>query len=256
MIRTDEIAVCFSGVSGDESDWVIQRVKNQLPYDTFFATWQGKKVPKGAANCHFFPEPKYDYHNLLETKIKPNCEKWRRSATPPAPGRKGGTWHKKENYEKVSTNSKQILCHFYLLNTLPKKYKLIVKIRYDLMLTSKISFDKYLQKAQEGIVIGFAGSLVGAGGPSCKFNEHKIGCDCGKCGDWVLFDHMIFHARHKMHDGVERLFLEKNLLGAEWGWHQVLCDWWGGTCKDYIRVEGGTQLVRDALWNRDNWEKF
>ena len=100
MIRTDEIAVCFSGVSGDESDWVIQRVKKQLPYDTFFATWQGRKVPECATNCHFFPEPKYDYHNLLETKIKPNCDKWRKSATPPAPGRKGEPGTKKEIMKK------------------------------------------------------------------------------------------------------------------------------------------------------------
>ena len=99
MIRAEEVAVCFSGLARAEHEWVIERTKKILPYDTFFSTWEGYTVPRNISDCKLFPEPKYDYHNLIETKTKPDCMLWKKYTTPPPPHRTSGEkmWGPKKN---------------------------------------------------------------------------------------------------------------------------------------------------------------
>ena len=59
----------------------IQIAQEVFPYDFFYMQWKGYDQPE-VANCQFFDEPIYDYHNLLETKYKPDCHIWRRYTRP------------------------------------------------------------------------------------------------------------------------------------------------------------------------------
>ena len=64
--------------------------------------------------------------------------------------------------------------------------------------------------------------------------------DCNRCPGPYLWDHVIFHPRHKLQN-VEEEFRNKNLMGAEWGWYQILHAQWHD--NNYINVTGGNVLT-------------
>jgi len=254
MIRADKIAVCFSGLPRGEHRWVIERTRKIFPYDTFFATWEGQDTPESITDCYRFPEPVYDYHNLIDTKTKPNCSLWSKYTRKPADGGKGGKiWWKPNLMNQTKDNSKQILGHFYLVDRLPLKYKVIIKMRYDVILSSKANYQKYLEKVQETkCSVGFDANSGHNHGPQHELIEH-LPLDCKRCTGWYLWDHVIFHHRDRLKN-VDTFFKEKNLLGAEWGWYQVLHHQWNDS--NYINVHGGETLVKCCTAPQEIWETF
>jgi hypothetical protein len=254
VIKADEVAVCFSGLPREEHEWVIKRTKKILPYDTFFATWKGRELPNGVDNCLQFDEPEYGYHNLIDTKTKPDCTLWAKYTRKPTPGHRGGKiWWKPNLLNQTKSNSKQILGHYYLVNSLLDKYKVIVKMRYDVILSSKSDYSKYIQKVQdENCSIGFDAGGGENYGPQHELNEHSNG-DCRRCTGWYLWDHVLIHQRHRLKN-VDKMFENKDLLGAEWGWHQVLHHQWND--KNYQNVQGGETLVKCCTAPREVWDSF
>ena len=81
MINKDEIAVCYSGLARPGHKESIEIAKRVFPFDTFYMHWKGYELPK-VDNLQLFDEPVYQYHNLLETKYKPDCHIWRRYTKP------------------------------------------------------------------------------------------------------------------------------------------------------------------------------
>lgn len=232
MIRPNEIAVCVSGLAREGYKEAIVLAQKIFPYDFFYMQWKNYPIPN-VPSCEIFEEPVYNYHNLLDTKYKPDCNIWKRYTNPG-----GKIFRKLGLLEKTKHNSKQILAHYWLVKTLPKKYKTIIKLRYDTLLSTKVNFNLLLEKAQQGINIGIAGSAPGGDiDAPLKIHTYK---DCKRCTGPYLWDHLIFHSREKLQN-VEKLFKEKNLLGAEWGWHQVLCQQWGEE-TNYINTAGGNLL--------------
>lgn len=233
MIRADEVAVCVSGLAREGYKEAIERAKKVFPYDFFYMQWTGYPPPD-VTDCYFFNEPQYDYHNLLDTEYKPDCKIWRRY-TKTADGK---IFRKPGLLEKTKNNSKQILAHYWLTNALPKKYKTIIKLRYDSLLSTKIDFTPLIEKAVTGTVIGIAGSAPGKDVDS-PLHTHTYK-DCEKCTGPYLWDHIIIHPRYKLKN-VEKLFKEKNLVGAEWGWYQILHHQWAD--NNYLNVTGGNLLI-------------
>ena len=135
-------------------------------------------------------------------------------------------------YKNKKHNSKQIIAHYRLVNSLPSKYKTIIKLRYDTILSTKVNFIPFIERAQNGEVVGFSGSVPGR-------NVDDPLKELGK-KEWYLLDHLIFHPREKLQN-VDKLFKDKNLLGAEWGWYQVLCHQWND--DNFMNVEGGNVIV-------------
>ena len=254
MIRANEVAVCFSGLPRAEHEWVIERTKKIFPYDTFFATWEGYDVPANVGECKQFKEPIYEYHNVLETKTKPDCSLWRKYTKKPTQTHRGGKiWWKKNLFAQTKSNSKQILGHYFLVNTLPEKYKVIIRMRYDAILSSKADYSKYIRHVQDtGHSVGFDALNGSNNGPAHELKEHKK-FDCKKCTGWLLWDHVIIHSRHRLKN-VQKFFDDKDLLGAEWGWYQILHHQWGD--KDFINVCGGETLVKHCIVPREEWENF
>ena len=76
------IAVCVSGLAREGYKEVLQIAKKIFPYDFFYMQWKGYPKPD-VPNCFLTDEPVYNYHNLLDTKTKPNCPVWRRYTKKP-----------------------------------------------------------------------------------------------------------------------------------------------------------------------------
>ena len=230
MIEANEIAVCVSGLAREGYKEALQIAKKVFPYATFYMQWKGYPKPD-VPNCLLIDEPVYDYHNLLDTKTKPNCPVWTRYTKKP----NGKIFRRSGLLEKTKNNSKQIIAHYRLVKSLPSKYKTIIKFRYDTLLSTKVNFAPFIERAQNGEVIGFSGSVLG------KDVDSPLK-ELGK-KNWYLLDHMIFHPREKLQN-IDKLFQNKNLLGAEWGWYQVLCHHqYSLNDNNFMNVEGGNVLT-------------
>lgn len=229
------IAVCVSGLARPGYKQALELAKTVFPYDTFYMHWKGYDAPE-VDQCEYFDEPHYDYHNLTETKYKPDCHIWRRYTKQGT----GKIYRKPGLLEKTKANSKQTLAHYWLVNTLPEKYTTIIKLRYDTLLSTKVDFQPLLKKCiNEDTVIGIAGSSPGIDiNTPLKIHSYK---DCSRCPGPYLWDHIIFHPRWKLKN-VEKLWREKNLMGAEWGFYQVLHHQWGD--NNYLNVAGGNALTK------------
>ena len=75
--------------------------------------------------------------------------------------------------------------------------------------------------------------------------EHKLH-DCKYCSGYYLLDHVIIHKRKNLQN-VDSLFESKKLIGAEWGWAQVLHNQWGN--QNFVNVVGGLCLHRCTVDN-------
>jgi hypothetical protein len=249
MINNNEIAVCVSGLATENHEVAIEIAKKVFPYDTFYMHWKNYQTPK-VLDCRYFDEPETTYHPMLETSTQPDCPIFKKITRKPDPPqhRGGKLWARSSTINKTKHSAKQILAHSYLVNTLPEQYKTIIRLRYDTLVSSKINYEPYLEKAQRGYVIGFNARNTETYGPPRNLKEHSPR-DCDRC-IWEIWDHMIFHPRDRLKN-VEKLFEEKNLLGWEWGWYQILCDQW----KDdkFINVEGGTSLIRECTAPMTEW---
>jgi hypothetical protein len=253
MIKRDEIAVCINGLARENYEAALKNIHKVFPYDTFYMHWSGRQKPN-VPDCLYMDEPTYDYHNILETKTKPDCTIWQKYTRKPEPPQgRGGKIHWKPGlWQATKDNSKQILSHYHLVNTLPKQYKTIIRIRYDLIVSTRVDFTPYIEMAQEGLVVGFGGSRGGLYGPPPFLTRHSH-YDCRRCTGWYIWDHMFFHPRDRLKN-VEKLYKEKDLLGAEWGLYQVLCHQWGD--KNYINVDGGTVLTKHCTAPQEEWSKL
>lgn len=250
MLNENNIAICISGLARDGYEVALKNIRKVFPYDTFYLHWDGYgkiNVP----NCVYVSEPEYDYHSTLDTITKPNCKIWDKvNRLPNPPNDPGGKmWWKPDYYNRTKGASKQLLAHYYLLNTLPENYNIIIRVRYDLIVSSKVDFKPYLNMVQKGVSVGFAGSRPNIYGPDTKLTPH-INCNCNKCSNWYIWDHMYFHPRDKFKN-VEKLYKEKNLLGAEWGLYQILCHQWHN--KDFLNVDGGTCLIKHCITPKEEW---
>jgi hypothetical protein len=228
------IAVCVSGLARDGYQEAIETAKKTFPYDFFFAHWKGRPVPS-VDNCLLVDEPEYGYHNLLETTIKPKCNIWKRYTKRP----NGKIFRKPDLMAKTKDHSKQILIHQTLVDSLDKKYDTIIRVRYDTIFSLKQDFSELVKLGLGGTIIGLAGSMPGADlDAQIKIHKHN---DCRRCQGWYLWDHMIIHPRHKLKNSYN-FFHKNNLLGAEWGWYQVLCHQWKD--DNYVNAEGGNVLLK------------
>ena len=239
---TDDVAVCFSGIIREPKEHSvhnIKRTKSMLPYDTFFATWDNYDLPVGE-ECKTFPEPIYDYHNLFDIEQPP--DKLLKKFT--GPGGKYRPEGKPGGYEHTRATSKQIICHSNLVKTLPSKYKVIIRMRYDDVLGDNFYDDiqKYIQLVRDkDFSVGFRGRHQAKSLAELEhMNEHKTH-DCKYCSGYYLFDHVIIHKRENLQN-VDSLFESKKLIGAEWGWAQVLHTQWGN--QNFVNVEGGFFIYR------------
>ena len=231
------IAVCVSGKIGPNYGPIIKRIKRILPYPMFFGTWEDSELPE-VDNLYTFPEPKFDYHPMLDVQPPP-CDIFRHLV------KEGGKIRRLPDREKnTMTSATQILGHSKLVDSIPEKYTTIIRLRYDTIISDRVNFLKYIAMAQRGTVVGFGNFASEKHSwtlprPNRHVKEYKHR-SIPRC-HYNIWDNMIIHPRSRCRN-VQTLFEQKTLTGMEWGWYQVLCDQWFS--NDYINVNGGVLLEK------------
>jgi len=230
------IAVCVSGIIGENYKVIVDRIKSIFPYPIFFATWNGRELPE-VENLHTFDEPIFDYHPMLDVE-EPPCAIFGRLV------KKSGKIIRLGREKQTLTSATQILGHSALVDSIPKQYTTIIRLRYDTVVSSEVDFSKYLDMAEGGAVIGFGNFKNNKQSwtldkPSADLEEYTHKSTARN--HYNIWDNMIFHPREKCANAYE-LYEQKKLVGMEWGWYQVLCDQWQST--NYINVNGGVMLEK------------
>jgi hypothetical protein len=132
---------------------------------------------------------------------------------------------------------------------LPAEYTHIIKTRFDTLVSTKVDFKPYIEMLLDGWNIGFyqGGSDNPTPGHTLTEYDHT-----GPRCKWRLFDHLLFHPRDRLQN-VYKLKQEKKLLGAEWGWYQLLVHPWSDL--KYKNVLGGEALLK-CTQRPLQWENF
>lgn len=237
-----KVAICISGICRGQAKRNVDLARLHFPTaEFFFSTWEGQpKLP--FENAFYHPEPKMHYHPVVDL-VDDNCKapKWL--------AYKHILCKEKAVYERTSHQSKQILGHALLLQEVPKEYDMIMRMRYDTVLSKSVDFTPLLERSyKENLAIGFG----------TRDRRHKDlnsfaevpqiyptkDSPPGTSHDWgwYLMDPLIMHPR-KMFDIelVFRLHEEKKLYPSERGWYQILSAPFG---DNHVSMYGGVQIEK------------
>lgn len=225
------VALCINGVY---RPWVtpkppklIQAMQDILkPTDTFFHTWAEHKAgnPYNTLDC---PEPILDYHPVDDVTVE--CDH----------GKFASYKANKTSYDKTANRSKQLLGYADLLSKIPDNYDLIIRARWETIVSDSFNYDKYIEIAMNQGPVGF---MIRPNRKQSIHNDLIVSKD--RSDDWYKFlpDALIFHRlEHYNIDYVHQLHSEKNLLPAEWGWYQIMSEPFGDI---HTSVHGGADVAR------------
>lgn len=217
----------------------VLQIKEKFNGDLFCHTWEGREneVPEiFKKNGYFFstPEPEIDYHPIFDPESTSNPKHlfFREN---------------KLNKDKTRYANKQIIGYCNLFDKIPKNYDLYIRTRWDVMINPYFNFEKFYDYCKYGPV-GFMIRETGPNSYSLKKIEGKVVSKKKSKidnNDWhdMLSDYLIMHRKKDIDtDKVYELHSKKNLLGAEWGWWQILSKPSGG--ENHTSVYGGIILVR------------
>jgi hypothetical protein len=225
-----KIALCINGVY---RPWVTPKPPNLLlamkdvlkPTDVFFHTWSEHR-DSNPYNTFHCPEPVLDYHPVDDINL---CDHDKFLSY-----RKNKTAH-----EKTANRSKQLLGYADLLSKIPDDYDLIVRARWETIVSASFDYSKYMQKAINEGPVGF---MIR---PNRGQSIHQdVQVSKNKSDDWYQFlpDALIFHKKqHYDINYVYELHEKKMLLPAEWGWYQIMSKPFGDI---HTSVHGGADVAR------------
>lgn len=240
-----KIAVGISGIYRPQVGPVIENlnlIQRKFNADMYYHTWDSHvdKIPnefKFGTGTSFFstPEPIVDYHPVFDPE--------------PTQNRKHEWYIKtKDRRPKFKQSNKQIIGYCNLYDNIPKNYDLYIRTRWDVRINPHFDFASWFDSA---INEGSVGFMIRESGPnSFRFNG-KNGRMVPKDqsnenhNDWfqMLSDNLIIHTSEQLDTSlVYELHNNKQLLGCEWGWWQIMSKPHGGL--GHTSVYGGVQLLR------------
>lgn len=251
-----KVAVLASGLLRGEWRKNLENFKTFFgDVDLFTAGWDREDLKQEDREFvdHTFEEPEVLYHPVQDTEPYPT-------------GKCKGYKDNRILHDKTQHAHKQIMIHDYLLNAVDPdcNYDLIIRARFDCWLSRKVDFRPWMERSlADNCAIGFGcrpgrhknldvfAELPHYYPPQPNEKDHpdygrseKTKYELAKTQDWAynLMDPLIFHPR-KLWDTelVNRLFNEKQLKCAEWGWFQVLSEPYG---ESHLCVYGGAQIER------------
>lgn len=224
---------------------MIYHFKN---YDFFFGVWENEEI---LFKKTYYKYLKNNYYIISEPKIRYNCK----TDTPHLieyPSSNSIIKSKKNQIwkgNKINSGAiKQMIAHSYCLNKISTSYDMIIRLRYDVMLSKKVSFSKLLERSyNEKIAMGFASIFHNDGRK--QINELSY-CNLDKLPTredrlelpHFLYDFMIFHRRDMFNTGIMHYLIDnKKLHCNEVGWYQLLSYPYDSNHECY---HGGIQLAR------------
>jgi len=218
----------------------IALMRQKFKADLYFQTWIGREheVPQEYKDNigHFFAtnEPKMDYHPIFDPEPTTNPKHlWYRET--------------KTDGEKTINANKQIISYAQLFEMIPKKYDIYIKTRWDTTINPTFNFEHFYSMLEEGPV-GFMTRGVGPNSHDYLSTKHKIVPKVKSetnNNDWhdMLSDTIIMHKEEHFDPKlVFKLHQEKQLLGAEFGWWQIMSKPFGG--ESHTSVYGGCHIIR------------
>jgi hypothetical protein len=144
---------------------------------------------------------------------------------------------KHPNPDRHLHQTKQILNHNHMMRKHLQDYDVIVRTRYDSLISPVQGFTKGIELALEGSVVAYQ---AGDSDQFLHYQKLHHGSESKMISDGGL----IFHSPKIWDcDLVDRLHKEKKLLAAEFGWYQVLME----NAKSYVRFIGGAHLTRCVI---------
>ena len=242
-----KIAICISGLARGNIKRNIGYLKKAFPdVPMFFSSWEEHKNDESERyNSTYYPEPTMHYNpwcECVKDNPHPKYHVYKKQFL-----EKTGESHKK----KLLNATKQLIAHAYQVADLPQEYDMIIRARWDTVVSEKVNFSKYLEQSyNENMAIGFAIR----GGRWTDLNRFKDidhvfineDTDIMWSRDWSywLNDFLIFHPRN-LYDTelVHKLHKEKKLWPAEYGWYQML-----STLDNHHCVYGGAVL--EKFWRK------
>ena len=242
-----KVAICVSGLLYQDSPKLIELLKARFPdYDLFMGTWESHRSDMSEGlGCMHFPEPEMHYHPYSDIVLEEPFERFdfirEKAARLKAEG-KDWSW-----MDKALHQTKQILIHSHMLDSIADDYDMIIRARFDLYLYDpKIPFEKFIEESYvESKAVGFSKRLSNLGAKywSAK-NTHRH-----TWWDRFLMDLMICHPRSLFDKArMEMLHREKKLQAAEFGWYQVLSETHGSNHDCYF--------ARMSMTSRDGYAKI
>ena len=210
---------------------LIQQMESVFKTHMFFHTWNDSTniVPIEYHNrLVYCAQPELDYHPVSDIEWVGKHGKWEPYV------------EKRLLYNKMQHASKQILAYADLLTKIPDDFDVLIRMRWDILVSQKVDFKPYLEKAYEEGPVGF----MTRGRPGHHVDNLLDVPKDDIMDDWYgyLPDSLIMHKReHFDIDLVKKLHKEKNLAPAEWGFYQVMSEPYGDI---HTSVHGGAQIAR------------
>ena len=125
---------------------LVKKMESVFKAQMFFHTWD-KNVTKTPIEYHnrleYCKEPVVDYHPRSDIEWVGKHGKW-------------DNYRKKRLlYNKTQHANKQILAYADLLSKIPNDFDLLIRTRWDVLISQKVKFTPYLEKAYEEGPVGF-----------------------------------------------------------------------------------------------------
>ncbi len=242
-------AICISGLARGNMKRNINHLKKAFPnIPMFFASWEETKNDISEQfKCSYYPEPQMHYNPWSECIIDNPHPKYHVYKKNFLMTKLNG--QSMPNEARLLNATKQLIAHAYQLADLPKEYDMIIRARWDTVVSNKLDFTSYLEQSyNEKMAIGFA----------IRGDRHIIldkfkdidhiyiqeDTDHKWSRDWSYWinDNMVFHRRDMYDcDLVHKLHKEKRLWPAEYGWYQML-----SSMDNHHCVYGGACIERFA----------
>ncbi len=229
-----KIAVCISGVprSGvgahQEQNRDFKRNYNNIQKnfpgaDIYLGTWKQheKELKKEFPDKPYwlFDEPNAHYHPYLDVPpAEMPTDNMREVA---------GIYRSRKNlHERTLHQTKQILCHANMVRNLPEEYDVIIRARFDTFTCAQVDFSAYVNEVYTNkTTIGFACIKPHWQTFNRAVEMTSDNKETARFVDKHLFDSLIMHhGTHIDPDYIFKLFENKKLLPAEFGWYQTLSE--------------------------------
>jgi hypothetical protein len=217
----------------------LLEMKNKFKADMYYHTWDTElnKIPLEYRSGNFFttPEPIMEYHPIFDPKPtrSPKHHWYRRTKT---------------DGDKTLHGNKQIIGYSNLFDKIPNDYDLYIRTRWDCSINPNFDFESWYDVALNEGPVGFMIRTSGLNKYDFRNTKgHMVPKteDINQHTDWFeqLADNLIIHTREQLDTSlVYDLHEQRQLLGAEWGWWQVMSKPYGGTI--HTSVYGGVNLER------------
>jgi len=214
-----------------DAQLLIKKMESVFKAQMFFHTWNDS-VSQTPIEYHnrleYCKEPVIDYHPISDIEWVGKHGKW-------------DNYRKKRLlYNKTQHANKQILAYADLLSKIPDDFDVLIRMRWDILISQKVDFKPYLEKAYEEGPVGF----MTRGRPGHHVDNLLDVPKDDIMDDWYgyLPDSLIMHKReHFDIDLVKKLHKEKNLAPAEWGFYQVMSEPYGDI---HTSMHGGALIAR------------